>query len=109
MKIYSDTITRSSEMTSALATVPGLHFARVTGISRPRVRKHGWDIQLGREGSRRQFNSGSHGASGETGAASWDDYGNFLAALFELDPHIRAGYYDGRTNFHQRTRFRYGE
>lgn len=37
-------------------------------------------------------------------AASWADWGHFLAALFELDPSAKAGPYTGREDFHVQTR-----
>jgi hypothetical protein len=79
---------------------------RFRDIRNPRVRRHGWDLLLYRAGSRRHFNTGTYGA-GDQGAASWDDYGWFIAVLFERDPGARIGHYTGRENFHAATRDKY--
>lgn len=102
MKIWSDVLT-TQDIRIAQRTVTGVRIERMTGISRPRVRRHGWNVLLGRPSSNRHFNTGKHGA-GDFGAATWDDYGRFLAVLFERDPGMRAAYYEGRDRFHVATK-----
>lgn len=116
MKIYSDVLDYQ-DLHRALVTAetaPGerlLYFERYDNLPRPRLRKRGWSVLLGRMGSRRRFNTGCYGA-GERGAASRDDWGRFLAALYERDPDMRAGNGDGytsRDDFHTKTGRRYLE
>lgn len=111
MKIYSDTLT-SADLDAAVRaanahTLPDpsggrIGFERYRALQRPRIRSRGWDVLLYRTGSRMHFNSGTHGA-GEEGAASWGDYGWFLAELFERDPGMHAAYYRDRGHFHEAT------
>lgn len=108
MKIYSDTLTSADldAATSAASThssTGSIGFERYRALRKPRIRTRGWDILLYRNGSRKHFNTGQHGA-GDDGAASWDDYGWFLAELFERDPGLHAAYYRDREHFHQATR-----
>lgn len=56
---------------------------------------------------RRRPNSGQRGA-GNDWAATYDEWGWFLAALFDADPTARcAGAYDGRADFHRKTNGKY--
>jgi hypothetical protein len=102
MKIYSDTlVTLDIGYVAHNDTHVGIKCCEP--LKAPRLRKQGWNVRLYRIGSRRHFNTGRYGSSGETGAASWDDYGHFLAALYEADPAMRAGPYTSREHFHQAT------
>lgn len=59
-------------------------------------------------GDRRRYaNTGHNGADRGTFAASYDEWGHFLAALFELDPAAVAGPYKSRDDFHAQTRNAY--
>ncbi len=40
-------------------------------------------------------------------AASYDEWGEWLAALFEVDPGMIAGQYKGRDDFHRQTEGKY--
>lgn len=118
MKIYSDTLTSadldaavraaSEHARSAPPFAGSIGFERYRALQRPRIRSRGWDLLLYRTGSRMHFNTGNHGA-GEEGAASWGDYGWFLAALFERDPGMHAAYYRDRGHFHEATRGKFRE
>lgn len=106
MNIYSNRLGQD-DLTQA-AQAAGLYFEKFETIHQPRIRRYGWNILLGRPGSRRRFNTGSHGG-GEVGAASRDDWGRFLATLYELDSDLRvpqAGY-SSRDSFHAATRYAY--
>lgn len=108
MKIYSDKLT-AGELSMALSDAGGiLYFAKYERIFNTRVRAHGWNLLLGRLDSRRRFNTGGKGA-GERGAASRDDWGRFLAALYERDPNmaVPTGRYTCREDFHAETRYAY--
>jgi hypothetical protein len=115
VKIYSNTLT-SADLSAAIQAAnqhtPSqdgdpfhgtIGFERYRELTRPRVRARGWDVLLYRTGSTMHFNSGRYGA-GEQGAASWDDYGWFLAELFRRDPALHAAYYRDETDFHRATR-----
>jgi hypothetical protein len=108
VKIYSDKL-GDAGIRAALARTPDpVYLERFEPVENPRIRAHGWDILLGRTGSARSFNSGTRGAKGE-GAASWDDWGRFLAELFELDPdaEIPSAKYHGLASFHASTHWAY--
>jgi hypothetical protein len=105
VKIYSDKLTPGN-LTAATRVVPGLGFENFQPLPRPKLASAGWDILLCRAGSNRTFNSGQRGAGGE-GAASWADYGWFLAELYKTDPDMKvraAANYDSGADFHHKTR-----
>jgi hypothetical protein len=104
MKIYSDVLL-TADFTTAL---PGsaFYFEHLRPLEKVRLRQRGWEVLMGRAGSRRTFNSGQFGAEGQ-GAASWDEWGTFLAALYEKDPEMRAGPYKSRADFHRETSRKY--
>lgn len=118
MRIHSDVLT-PADLGSALRdtglTVEGVYLDAVeTHGSRSRARR--LDVKLcakPRNGRRRQRNTGHHGAEFAWQdpiwvAATYDEYGRWLAELFDRDPHmIVAGWYDGREDFRCATKFRY--
>jgi hypothetical protein len=115
MKVYSDILTEQDlrvALAEAVNTCTPGHcgFERLAPLPRPRLRSRGWDVLLHRAGGR-PFNTGKRGSEYSertgAGAASWDDYGRWLAALYELDPAMRAGYYLSRENFHLSTDGKY--
>jgi hypothetical protein len=101
MKFYSDTLT-PEDFRAALSVAAGLGLEEFTPLTRPKLRRHGWNLRLSRAGSRRPFSSGQSGATG-AGAASWADYGWFIAALYKRDPGMQAGSYKDRDDFHAKT------
>jgi hypothetical protein len=106
MRVYSDILhlmNLSNACVEASNSRAGrLYFRTVDPISRCRVRRNGWNVKLANSGSNRFTNTGTHGA-GEIGAASFDDYGRFIAQLFLLDPNARIAHYDGAESFHEAT------
>lgn len=104
MKLYSDTITRA-DLYAALPPDVG---AEVRTIRNPRKRANGYVVSLEGLGDRhtRRKNSGNYGAtsSEEARAATWDDHGVWMAALFAIDPAMIVAGYDGRDDFEQQTR-----
>lgn len=62
---------------------------------------------------RRRANSGRYGGAtkGATGdyAATWDEWGTFLARIFDLDPTAICGQYDGADDFAWQTGDSYGD
>lgn len=104
MKIYSDTLV-TADFDPA---VPGkeFYFEHLRPLEKVLLRERGWEVLIGRAGSKRSFNSGQYGAEGQ-GAASWDEWGTFLATLYEKDPEMRAGPYKSRAHFHESTNRQY--
>ena len=116
MKLHSRTLTYA-DLHTALKAAPGVHLDR----AEPRgSRSHGkgWDIALESDGTPdvggkpRRFarNVGKAGRfPGEHPgfAASYDDWGRYLAVLFDLDPDLHAGPYKGRDHFHEVTQHAY--
>lgn len=79
-----------------------------------RKRTRAFEIRLGtyekvRGDNRRWTNLGTRGANSAANgegvyAATWDEWGWFIARLFELDPEAIFGPYDGIENFQARTK-----
>ena len=115
MRIHSDTL-----------TVDDLHRAmRESGIAAEgvfldgvmqhgsRTRRQAFEVSLralpGRDRNgkaRRAPNSGQSGAAGGK-AATYDEWGFWLARLFEYDPAAVMSYYKSRDDFHRATRNAY--
>lgn len=103
MRIHSDTLTR--EDIRAAARVARVDFDRFDDKG-SRKRSHAFDVTLTGE-SRRRPNGGSSGA-GSDYAATWDQWGVFLAVLFETDPDMVTPYYKDAEDFADRTGDRFG-
>lgn len=76
-----------------------------------RSRKNGFDIQLGTytkiPGDKRRYkNSGDSGAS-NVYAATYDEWGWFIDAIFNADGAAIFGPYNGKDDFHSQTRYAY--
>lgn len=113
MKIYSDTLERT-DLYKALGEVggrednwPSLYLSAIT-IQRPRIRSCGWNVRLEALRDSGHFrNTGTHGAEQGVRAVSWDEHGEWMARLFEIDPNARIANYDGREDFHRQTEDKY--
>lgn len=84
------------------------HAGSKTHREKQRVFLEGTSSFLPNGSKRRKTNSGNRGA-GTYPAATYDEWGEFLAALFELDPTAKtdgAGY-NGRDDFHVKTKGHY--
>jgi hypothetical protein len=103
MKLYSDTLT-TADLYAALPE--GVGIAAIRPIRSPRKRAHGWELSLegfaGRHTRRR--NSGMYGADGYGYAATWDDHGVWMAALYAKDPDALIAWYKDRDHFYSATR-----
>lgn len=118
MKIHSDVIGYEGDVRRGL-DAPKLHgdIDRnvIVEVTRKGSRSHSYayDVSLEWVGDkvkgdgRRHKNSGKYGADTGTYAAFYDEWGWFLAQLFELDPNMVAGRYKGYTDFHQSTDFKF--
>lgn len=123
MKLHSDVLTIpdiEDALRTAKATgrVDNLIHLDTLEVRKSRSRKNGYEIQLVWDGTkvkgdgRRWKNSGHGGSdSGEYGnyAATRDEWGWFIDAVFNLDPAAVFGPYNGRIDFHKATRYAYGE
>jgi hypothetical protein len=104
MRIHSDSLTHDDIHKAA-------RIARVSygggGFTKhgSRKRKHAFNVLLTGE-SRRRPNGGSRGA-GDDYAATWDQWGVFLAVLFDADPNMVTPHYADAAEFHQRTSNRF--
>lgn len=98
MKIHSDVLTRESVRRFAHAAT-GLYPDMVERGSRKRA--GAFDVKL-RGGTNRLRNDDS----GEY-AATWDQWGDFLARVFELDPNADTDVYHVAEHFHWVTGDRY--
>jgi len=109
MKIYSNSLTGED----VHAAVPeGTRVDQFEPMQNTRVRSKGWKVHIVHPGSKRPANTGRYGGAtdsttGYNGSASWDEWGHFLSALYEKDPHGRFGPYEGREDFHAKTRGEY--
>jgi len=110
MRIHTDTLThadildftRAHGMTTVYATV-SQHGSR--------TRARAFEVKLSGTSGRRQ-NSGSYGPRTDEQAATWDEWGMFLDALFDADPAaivgtVKSPTYAGREHFHAVTTDRY--
>lgn len=84
------------------ARVAGVGF---TGVSRHGSRKASHAFEVGLTGS---SSHRSQWRQSNCQAATWDEWGIFLAAVFEVDPNASATYYANADDFHWQTgdRFR---
>ena len=100
MKIHSDTLTGREIMDATKAR--GMRGVRVDKLdtkgSRQRARR--WDVTLeGNSAFRQNF--------GENQAATWDEWGIFIEALFQLDPDAVIGQYASFNDFRRTTGARF--
>jgi hypothetical protein len=125
MKIHSDVLT-SAAIHAAMREVgynriadglesltPGTMVDRCDAAG-SRQREHGFIVSLSHDGtrSRHRRNPGTsqdRSVMYDEFAAPYDDWGWWLARLYELDPDMIAGQYENAAHFHRVTRARYSE
>lgn len=107
MKFYSDTL-MSDDFESALNYAQTRHKDALLTVStvpirRPRVRSRAWHVDLTDWESNRHRNSGQYGAKTWEHAppASWDQWGDFMAFLYSIDPAGQFGPYKNREHFEE--------
>jgi hypothetical protein len=113
VRIHSDVLTREN-LAQALDTAElGEVFFDSLTLHRSNSRAQGYEVRLraqpGRDRNgktRTATNSGQHGA-GSGKAATYDEWGYWIAVLFELDPDAVVGPYKGSDHFHRLTREAY--
>lgn len=115
MKVWSDTLT-PADLEGAVERVnaefPGanVYLSADTSLHEgPRTRRID-GVHLRSATGRHYPNSGGYGALhvGEM-AASWTEWGWFIARVFEIDPGARVGDYKGVEDFHRQTHDRFVE
>jgi hypothetical protein len=112
MKIHTDHLT-STDLVDALAVTDlDMWGVRVEWTAAgSRSRHHAFNVSLvaepgrDRNGKKRR-NSGTAQFAGQKGA-TYDEWGYWLAELFERDPDMTATYYKSRDDFHAQTKNRY--
>lgn len=104
MKVWSDTLTRA-DLYACLPADVGI--GEMRELRNPRKRARGWDLHLEGYGTRhtRRRNTGQYGAASSAyfNAATWDDHGVWMAALYEIDPDAAIAWYDNRADFYAKT------
>jgi hypothetical protein len=104
MRIHANTLTRLQVCEAA--RIARVDFGRLTGHG-SRKRDHAFDVTLTGE-SRRRPNSGA-GGSGDEYAATWDQWGVFLAVLFHADDSVTTGPYADAEAFGRATFWRFDD
>lgn len=118
MKIHSDTLT-GADLEGALCAArsaehitPDVHFV-VFGQAGSRSHRAAHEVQLGTYDkttgptkSRHYKNSGTHGAD-SVWAATYDEWGWFLAEVYRRDASAMAGPYKSRDDFGEKTKHAY--
>ena len=102
MRIHTDRLTRDDIYRAARIARVDLATFDNKGS---RSKEHAFDVKLGGE-SRRRPNGGDSGA-GSGYAATWDQWGVFLAVLFDIDPNMVTPYYANVWNFDSKTDYRF--
>lgn len=97
MRIHSDTLTRES-LGGMLADLPGVYFDHISTHG-SRKRRRGLEVRL-------IGNSPYWNMAGTDKAATWDEWGVFMARVFDADPFALIG---GETEvaFNLRTNYRF--
>ncbi len=105
MRIHTDKLTRQ-DLFAALPCRVDIDEAMEHGS---RKRSHAFEVRLivwdGGKGTSHPYrrNSGQYGADNAGYAATYDEWGWWLAELFDRDPEMIAAQYKGRSDFHTQT------
>lgn len=98
MKIRTDKLTRAD----IVAAVNGAGAARVAELTEGRARSHARRFELYLEGSSRYAPNRRSDTGGK--AATWDEWGIAIAAMYAIDPRAIIGHYTSRQDFRNKTR-----
>lgn len=96
------TAKEQGKVTPDVHTVVFTHHGSRTHRTAVEVQLGTYDKTTGPTKSRHYKNSGTHGAD-SIWAATYDEWGWFLSALFAVDPTAKAGPYNGERDFHEKT------
>jgi hypothetical protein len=100
MRVHSDILTEQ-DLYRHLPVGVG---ASVDEIRRPRKRARGWIVYLRGYGERHTRANGRH--NGDM-AATYEDHGEWMAELFQIDPNASIGIYRNRGHFNQVTEWKF--
>lgn len=108
MRLHTDVLTEA-DLLGATKNLPGVYATVTQHGSRDYDRA--FEVRL--KGNGYTCNSGTSGAGYETGA-TWDEWGAFIAALYEIDPKARWGtakypVYRENNDFHDKTGWRFAD
>jgi len=110
MKVRSNILTRGDVVNAVLA-VPGVNFIDVGNVEgwyvpvrefSPRSYARGFEFFL--TGSSKYNAAHQGGQGGYEKAATWDEWGVVMAALYAIDPDAEIGFYSSRSDFIAKTR-----
>ncbi len=110
MKIHSSKLATQDLLAAKITAGPGVSFLDTPYAAGSRKRSSSWVVRLCSDGTPdidgtpRRFTT--YGA-GDARAASWSDWGRFLAELFEIDPEAVCDYYASADDFHAKTAGRF--
>lgn len=115
-KLTTDDVRQALETAKEAGHVDRLVDFEVLDSRGSRTRTGAWEIRLAWYGEkvkgdgRRWTNTGNNGAdTGGFYAATYDEWGWFIDALFNLDPELVFGHYKTREVFDTMTRYAYGD
>jgi hypothetical protein len=93
MRIYSDILTKE-DLYRELGDMPDVLLEHCRPFS-SRSTRYGYEVYLeGLGGRHKRHRNGREGK-----AATWDDYGVWMARLFAIDPNARIAHYNGYDQF----------
>lgn len=106
MRFHTDTLTYLDLREAALKALAYLDASDEHGS---RKRDHAWEVKLTGH-SRRRPNGGTYGSSSgiDDHAATWDQWGVFIAELFARDNKMTTTYYASAEEYAHRTGDRFG-
>lgn len=114
MKLHSDTLTVSDVQDAMKRAkdrggVDRLVCFDTLAPRGSRSRKNGFEVRLEWVGTKvkgdgRRFTNSGNGGASDTYAAFYEEWGWFLAEVFDMDPDAKLDRYEGRDSFHQLTR-----
>lgn len=98
MRIHSDILTEAD----IRAAVPSTAYIGKLTVHGSRKRAHGYEVNLGGSGK-----TGGQWGQTDGKAATWDEWGMFLAALYKIDPDITMAAYVDHADFDYATGSRF--
>lgn len=117
MRIHTDSLDIGDIEAALSRANRGVQAVYLDGCTRfgSRSRARAYEVVLRARDGRDRYgkvrtwpNSGSYGAeTGEGKAATYDEWGHFLAEVFVADPEAIAGYYKSAADFEDKTRGKY--
>ena len=111
MRIHSNVLTPGDlfrAMSAALPEAPDVNLI-LQGTFGSRSHAKAFEIALRGHGARhtRRPNTGIAGSASAERAATFDDWGWFCVAVFDMDPDAKVGQYNGSEDFHRATKDAY--